>query len=294
MCVGPTLTIPTKTEQRARDSRQQVREAKDAYTTAISRRSASQREVNELLQRKHTWSATDLERFTSLYRNDHANEVAESEAQEALTRTEQEAEEAAAQLSKCILSRYHEEQVWSDKIRRMSTWGTWGLMGMNVLLFLIFQVAVEPWRRRRLVTGFEEKVIEALEKEKTLNHEAPTTGSVEESAPISTATQKDEAAASTVPVVGTLFSDNAQTQTHPTAQTPTSENTIYTFLGSCKSRLPEKWQPAIVGSSLDYLQDSFSDRTVATSKRDITNVAVQGAAVGATITGLVVALIRSW
>ena len=38
-------------------------------------------------------------------------------------------------------------------------------MGLNVLLFIVFQIAVEPWRRRRLVKGFEEKVMEALERE---------------------------------------------------------------------------------------------------------------------------------
>lgn len=38
-------------------------------------------------------------------------------------------------------------------------------MGVNVLLFLVFQIGVEPWRRKRLVKGFEEKVMEALEKE---------------------------------------------------------------------------------------------------------------------------------
>ncbi|MBT0647066.1 hypothetical protein KJJ93_29175, partial [Escherichia coli] len=89
-----------------------------------NRRSTSQREVNELLQRKHAWSSADLERFTHLYRNDHTNEVSENETQEILSMAEREAEEAATQLSKSILSRYHEEQVWSDKIRRMSTWGT--------------------------------------------------------------------------------------------------------------------------------------------------------------------------
>src|SRR5204863_5770980 len=126
----------------------------------------SQREVNELLQRKHAWTPSDLERFTSLYRSDHANERAESNAQEALGVAEREAEEAAARLSNSILARYHEEQIWSDKIRRMSTWGTWGLMGVNVLLFFLFQVAVEPWRRKRLVRGFEEKVQAALERER--------------------------------------------------------------------------------------------------------------------------------
>lgn len=117
-----------------------VRTAKEAYAAAINRRSTSQREVNELLQRKHAWSSADLERFTLLYRNDHTNEVSENETQEALSAAERESEEATAQLTKNILSRYHEEQVWSDKIRRMSTWGTWGLMGVNVLLFLIFQI----------------------------------------------------------------------------------------------------------------------------------------------------------
>ncbi|KAI9836404.1 MAG: hypothetical protein M1819_001434 [Sarea resinae] len=159
-------------EEHVRDTRALVREAKEAYTNAIAQRSASQREVNELLQRKHAWSGADLERFTSLYRSDHANEQAELRTQEALTSAERDADEAAAKLSKSILARYHEEQIWSDKIRRMSTWGTWGLMGVNVLLFLVFQIGVEPWRRKRLVKGFEEKVAEALERESAVSHVA--------------------------------------------------------------------------------------------------------------------------
>ena len=87
---------------------------------------------------------------------------------------ERKSEEAAAKLSASILARYHEEQIWSDKIRRMSTWGTWGLMGVNVLLFLVFQIGVEPWRRKRLVKGFEDKVMEALEREGAGNFHDPT------------------------------------------------------------------------------------------------------------------------
>ncbi|KAL8865578.1 MAG: hypothetical protein Q9174_006818, partial [Haloplaca sp. 1 TL-2023] len=153
-------------ETKLETSRSNLAAARTAYTHAIKQRSASQREVNELLQRKHMWSPSDLERFTELYRSDHANELQESQAHEALTKAEKEAEEAGAKLSEWILKRYHEEQIWSDKIRRMSTWGTWGLMGVNVLLFLVFQIGVEPWRRRRLVKGFEDKVMEALEREK--------------------------------------------------------------------------------------------------------------------------------
>ncbi|RPB05910.1 hypothetical protein L873DRAFT_1660397 [Choiromyces venosus 120613-1] len=152
-------------EQHVKASRQAVRKAKEEYQAAINRRSASQREVNELLQRKHAWNPTDLERFTELYRSDHANEQAETTAQELLVQAERVADEAQAGLARSILARYHEEQIWSDKIRRASTWGTWGLMGFNVLLFIVVQLGLEPWKRRRLVGGFEVKVREVIQEE---------------------------------------------------------------------------------------------------------------------------------
>lgn len=67
------------------------------------------------------------------------------------------------------MGRYHEEQIWSDKIRRASTWGTFALMGVNVLLFVVVQIGLEPWRRNRLVRGFEEKVKEVVEGQATTN-----------------------------------------------------------------------------------------------------------------------------
>lgn len=152
-------------ETYVRETRAEVRAAKEAYQAAINRRSASQREVNELLQRKHAWSPSDLERFASLYRSDHANEQAETAAQERLTKAERVADEAQSLLTKSILSRYHEEQIWSDKIRSASTWVTWALMGFNVFLFVIVQLGLEPWRRRRLVGSFEEKVREVVQEE---------------------------------------------------------------------------------------------------------------------------------
>lgn len=106
-----------------------------------------------------------MERFTSLYRSDHANEQAESAAQEQLAVAERVADDVQAKLSRSILSRYHEEQIWSDKIRRASTWVTWGLMGFNVLLFVVVQLWLEPWKRRRLVGGFEQKVREVIQEE---------------------------------------------------------------------------------------------------------------------------------
>ncbi|KAB8274535.1 Mdm33 family-domain-containing protein [Aspergillus minisclerotigenes] len=292
-------------EERLRAARLRVREAKDAYAAAINNRSTSQREVNELLQRKHAWSASDLERFTHLYRNDHTNEVAENEAQEALSAAERESEEAAAQLNKSILSRYHEEQVWSDKIRRMSTWGTWGLMGVNVLLFLIFQIAVEPWRRKRLVKGFEEKVIEAIEKEKVMHHveilapvnaaqEIPAAPSADSSSPVVAAAPSPAAEETASNAISTEVLDvpDSATPAPDTTTTPNSQNSLNDLLESAKSQLSRFPPPTSVESWRQYISDLFSDRNLVITQRDLSSLALQSAAAGAAIMGLVIALIR--
>lgn len=260
--------------------------------------------MNELLQRKHAWSTPDLERFTLLYRNDHTNEVSEVETQEALSRAEREAEEAAASLSKCILSRYHEEQVWSDKIRRMSTWGTWGLMGMNVLLFLVFQIAVEPWRRRRLVKGFEDKVVEALEKEKALNHFAAQ-GEIPASvlAPIlpevidsTLETSSTESAGLVVPTAEKSFSSPAATtDASPTSTTDATPAaiTMASDSSSLYSRLSDiSSSPLSLGYWRQVSDELFDLRSITISQHDMTMVAVQSAAAGAAVMGLLIAIVR--
>jgi sensitive to high expression protein 9 len=200
-------------------------------------------------------------------------------------------------LNKSILSRYHEEQVWSDKIRRMSTWGTWGLMGMNVLLFLIFQIAVEPWRRRRLVKGFEDKVVEALEKEKNMNRieggvsssAAPTLlpevidSTVESSIAFieSPTAEADEPAV--VPVVSPVGASALEASPSPD---PIVEQSLYSRLASITT------SPISLSYWRQVLDELFSERTVAISQRDITVAAMQSAAAGAAVVGLVIALVR--
>lgn len=175
-------------ENYLRKCKDEVAKYKEKYTGAISKRSASQREVNELLQRKHQWSPNDLERFTELYRNDHANEQEETEAEQKLNSAENKLEEGRNELSRLIGSRYHEEQIWSDKIRRASTYGTWVLMGFNVILFIVVQLGLEPWKRRRLVGSFEEKVKTALDDKligASSDTEVPASVDEEESTPAS-------------------------------------------------------------------------------------------------------------
>lgn len=296
--------------------RSNLQQAREAYSTAISQRSSSQREVNELLQRKHAWTSNDLERFTALYRSDHANEQSESSAQERLATAERQAEEATAKLSASILARYHEEQIWSDKIRRMSTWGTWGLMAVNVLLFFVFQIGVEPWRRKRLVKGFEDKVMEALEREGPVgvrklttislpalepalpnSHQPPLGSALETTHPTTHPTthlsQHEEGSSPPESQLPTLPSAASTTGSpYPKSQSTHSEASSTDFPSTLHtSPLPSLATRAAATATFTTLKDAFrdlfSDRSVLVRRMDLTTIALEGAAAGMALTGLI-------
>lgn len=145
-------------ETELKTAKADLKVAKAEYSEAIQRRSDLQKEINELLTRKHNWTPGDLERFTELYRNDHQNQQDERDAEIKLEETEVAVDSIQVKLTQLILTRYHEEQIWSDKIRQGLTWGTWMLMGMNVMLFAVATFFVEPWKRRRLVDAFQHEV----------------------------------------------------------------------------------------------------------------------------------------
>jgi sensitive to high expression protein 9, mitochondrial len=126
----------------------------------VQKRSDSQREVNGLLERKSTWTDTDVSRFTVLVRQDHALEQEEARAKLGVARTEDGVEREFSALMRAILARYHEEQVWSDKIRSVATYGQLAVLGVNVLVFVLAIVLVEPWKRRKLMAAFEKRVLE--------------------------------------------------------------------------------------------------------------------------------------
>jgi sensitive to high expression protein 9 len=295
----------TSLEKRVSNAQDAVRSSRITYKTTVADRASTQREVTGLLARKDTWTPIDLERFTALYRMDHTNEQAVQEAATKLADAEREAEHASSTLSSSILSRYHEEQIWSDKIRRMSTWGTWGLMGVNVLLFLVFQFGFEPWRRRRLVHGFEEKVREALEKEKEAArdrlHEAEKVVEVESkevslggvlAAGIEEIQEElQDGAEAPRPAVDALVAciagaqDAAPEQQETTARDAT-EIQAPTLL--MQLRQARTWKGE---AFLAAVQDLFSERVTQMRKKDVTIIALEGAATGAAIVTVIATLL---
>ncbi|KAF7299355.1 NADPH--cytochrome P450 reductase [Mycena indigotica] len=151
-------------ESHINDARNAARAAKAAYDLAVLQRSNSQREINDLLQRKSTWNHADIARFTTLVPQDHVLEQQETTARAAVHDSEEAVEVAFTELMRTILARYHEEQVWSDKIRSASTYGSLAALALNLLVFVTAIIFVEPWKRRRLAMTFEKK-IEEMEAE---------------------------------------------------------------------------------------------------------------------------------
>ena len=258
-----------------------LRAARAAYKSSNARRAASQREVNTLLARKESWTPTDLQRFTELYRVDHELEGEVAGAQEALTEAEAEEQSLAQRLSAGILKRYHEEQIWSDRIRRASTWGTWGLMGMNFLTFLILQFVAEPWKRKRLVKGVVAEEKQALDEVRgeLLAIKASLESSREATPAASSVT--DAESSGEVSLTGAAEIAAQPLSTEP-AITPdlTPTRTWKEFLSD-----PKLWQLG--------LADLWSDRQIDLRMKDASVLALEGAVAGATVAaGIVWGLAR--
>ncbi|KNG47120.1 mitochondrion biogenesis protein [Stemphylium lycopersici] len=150
-------------EKLVKTRRSAIDSAKQALDTALAHQATSQKEVVALLERKHSWSNGDLERYMALIRSEHINDQAVREAKDAVANAENALEDARAQLEKRERAQYHEEQIWSDTIRRNSTWVTFGLMGVNIFLLLLSLAILEPWRRRRMVREIK-NTLEAQQK----------------------------------------------------------------------------------------------------------------------------------
>ncbi|KAH7134317.1 Mdm33 family-domain-containing protein [Dactylonectria macrodidyma] len=270
-----------------------VRNARQAYKTSNTKRAVTQREVTTLLARKDTWSPYDLERFTELYRTDHVLEGEVATSQETLTEAEAEEQSLSQRLNAGILKRYHEEQIWSDRIRRASTWGTWGLMGMNFLLFVVLQFVAEPWKRRRLVRGVvaEEKAVLdevrlQLEQVKLALERRDPAAAIE---PMVEAVKVVEEAQAPAAEVAAL------PEAAPTATSVEPKAVIATdLLGETSETPVGMWQQTLKETALQWratAEDLFSERRIDLRMKDASLLVLQGALAGAVFTGSIALLL---
>ncbi|KAH6632393.1 Mdm33 family-domain-containing protein [Chaetomium tenue] len=269
--------------------------ARHNYKSLTSHRASTQREVTTLLARKDTWNPADLERFTTLYRLDHELETQVSAAAEELTAAETDESRLGGELNAGILKRYHEEQIWSDRIRRQSTWGTWGLMGVNILLFLGLQFVAEPWRRRRLVNGIVESergVMDEVRRELAEVRAVLERGGVREEeqeeghARVAAAAAVGEGLGFDASSAGEVGSRAAAAAAAPAATAPVEAEEWNPPSRPWKELLMDFWEdPELIREAV---LDLSSDRRIDLRMRDASLIALQGAAAGAAVTVVVV------
>lgn len=260
-----------------------LKRARQHYKAVNARRASTQREVTTLLARKDTWGPPDLERFTTMYRQDHELEAAVSEASSSLTEAEADEARLSQALNSGILRRYHEEQIWSDRIRRQSTWGTWGLMGVNILLFLVLQFVAEPWKRNRLMKGIAAEEKAALDAVRRELEEVRGAMTRREDDAAAAAAATAAAAAASAAVVEDVGVEAAPVASLPDAKGPEvvpgpPALSWREFLSD-----PSLWRPA--------LEDLYSERTIDLRMRDVSLIALEGAVTGAVAVAGVAALL---
>lgn len=272
----------------------------------------------------------------SLIRSEHLNEQAVQAAKEHLAKTERDLEDARGKLEKKERKQYHEEQIWSDTIRRNSTWVTFGLMGLNIFLLLANLIIFEPWRRRRIVreikTALDEKttiapslasaveaevdkVIEPvgqpLEKiEEQVVNTAETAAAqviLETTAEVAPNVQPEAMADSEVAVgetplaAGQILPEEAIEINDPVAEVgEATENLVDETLQPPEPKSWEErfalWKEVVSAKLALYqakLQDLFSDRQVTVKRIDVTTIALEGAAAGVAVVGLLWALLNA-
>ena len=245
----------------------------------------------------------------ALIRSEHSNELAVQAAKESLNEAERTLEEARSQLEKKERAQYHEEQIWSDTIRRNSTWVTIGLMGVNMLILLSSVIVIEPWRRRNMVKEFRAVLDQQLTQQGFNNGSGIVAtdrflvNPVAENADVGTDSERlfEEEAVSTT----TLSAVEESTTSHEppkeeelshTPEASVEENELKREAsGSLVTKITDI-EPSIAKAftrSKDFFHESFSDKQITIRQNELTRATLQGASVGAALIAIMFSFFRS-
>ncbi|GBG25658.1 Sensitive to high expression protein 9-like, mitochondrial [Hondaea fermentalgiana] len=137
-------------DARLSGARKRFREAKEAFEAVSERERKHQQEMNALLHRKPNWTSQELSQFTEMCKVEHEVNLAAQGAKRSLANLEEEVEQRQSRYLASIREHYHEEQVWAEKGRRISTYGTLGLILFNSAIFLLSVTVIEPGKREAI------------------------------------------------------------------------------------------------------------------------------------------------
>lgn len=299
-------------EQKVKSSHSAVDAAKASHHEAYVSQAAAQKEIVSLLERKASWSPTDLERYMSLVRSEHLNDQAVQAAKDSLTAAERELEDARAELERLERKQYHEEQIWSDTIRRNSTWVTFGLMGFNIILLLAQILFFEPYRRRKIVrevkVALDEKTMHAPSPEVTKQVDEVAQPAAEPlqavKAPVAEVAEATSQPLEEVAQAASQSLNAVIGEKEDAGQTPLAAGEVLpeeaadvaeASVPLSSDTSPPNSLPADLSGWEAYkatFYDLFSERLIQMKQVELTTVALQGAASGVAAMGLLFLLLR--
>jgi hypothetical protein len=140
---------------------QRVVECRDAVEAAQKAHDDSHKRHASLLMRREQWDKADATSFVDVTASEVQSRQALYDTRDALRRAEDKAGQCQRDYMDAMRQRYHEEQMWQDKWRMISTYGTWSLIGLNTVIFLFSQFFYQ-WRESQRLKAMGRLINENL------------------------------------------------------------------------------------------------------------------------------------
>jgi len=178
----------------------------------------------QLLQRRDRWTSEDAREFASLVEKEVHNRTTMENARSKLTEAENILNQTQLEYMNAMRKRYHEEQIWQDQWRILSTFGTWSLIVLNSLIFLssqFFHYRREASKMKHLETLIKENVAsqEAFKDEIVSSRRA----SIPTSTPASGISTEESDSGNTVSIAED-YDDQSEAGQHPPSAVKTTKS----------------------------------------------------------------------
>jgi hypothetical protein len=138
-----------------------VADARKAVDHALSAWEDSQIKHSQLMQIRDKWTPAQALEFAKLLEKEVQVRSNLEQAKKDLAEKETHQSKLQIDYMNNLRKRYHEEQIWTDRWRILSTYGTWGLIALNSVVFLISQYLFRLREQQRM-KDFETLLKETL------------------------------------------------------------------------------------------------------------------------------------
>eukprot|EP00924_Labyrinthula_sp_SR-Ha-C_P009497 snap_masked-scaffold_2-processed-gene-25.9-mRNA-1 protein AED:1.00 eAED:1.00 QI:0/0/0/0/1/1/3/0/321 len=152
-----------KADQNFLEIRKVLKDKNVEYNNILQENSALQQQINSLLQRKQQWTSSEVDLFTDLCQKEIKLQDKTNMIKNGYLEAENNLDTFHTQYIDALRNHYNEEQIWTEKSRKLSIYFSSGLFVANSFLLLISLLWFEPLKRERIVESVSRKLQKQLE-----------------------------------------------------------------------------------------------------------------------------------